>query len=512
MTNQLRGLTLTMTGIIGLIGGLAGLTPAQAATTATATSSAVSTSSSSVVSASSSSTASSSSSVASSSSSAVKPKPKTTTRTATQKLTAKAYFSVKAGNTYAFSGDNAHVTMHANHKLSNYTKTTWTATAQTDVTTPKGQTTRYLLVKDAKNGAQGWVVASNLKAGRNYQVSAVKKLKAKNYVYLKAGKVYQKMNGKASAMQWVKGKSLTKTQTYKATQQRTYYRQGKAYIYYYVTSTKGVKGWVWHKQLKAGTYYDVAKRQKALKSKLQKYLNSVTKDGTAEVAFYNLSPIAGSQAAKAPHASVYQAGKLAVNARGNQVTTSASTYKLYIAAYVLHLKQQHKWSWSKANTKGMHDMIVISDNHYPVSILNKYGRTNINHWLASQGYYGAPFSSTRNSMTTANSLIKVLKDLQNGQKAFSNKSDRAKVLKLMHQQIYRKGIPTGAAAALKGSSVQDKVGFLYDNNGDAGIVTLPNGPTLFISHFDMGASAIWFFRISAELPKSPNKFKKLSIK
>lgn len=404
-----------------------------------------------------------------------------TTRTATVKLRPTAYYSVRAGKTYRFTDAHTQVKLSANHDLKNYRQTTWTATGRSDVTTPNGQTTRYLYVKNARNGATGWVAAKLMKAGRHYQVDGAQKIKAKNYVRAKSfkkakaptQKLYQ-FSGKSGAMHWVKGQTISKKKTYRATKKRHYYQNGKTYCYYYVTSGK-TKGWVWHKDLKKGTYYDVAKHQAAIRKRLKTYLTSVTKDKTAEVAFYNLSPVKGSKAAKAPHASVYKAGKLAVNARGKYSTVSASTYKLYIAAYVLHLKQQKRFKWTKANRAGVTRMIVNSANDYPVSILRKYGRTNINRWLASQGYYGNTFSATRASRTTANSLIKVLKDLQNGKKAFSNKSDRAFILKLMGKQVYRKGIPTGAARANKGTKVQDKVGFLESNNGDAGIVRLPNG-------------------------------------
>jgi len=76
-------------------------------------------------------------------------------------------------------------------------------------------------------------------------------------------------------------------------------------------------------------------------------------------------------------------------------------------------------------------------------------------------------------------LTRVLRDLAEGKRAFKNPADRAKILKLMGQQVYRRGIPTGADQALSGTKVQDKVGFLayygHNYNGDAGIVTLPNG-------------------------------------
>ena len=45
----------------------------------------------------------------------------------------------------------------------------------------------------------------------------------------------------------------------------------------------------------------------------------------------------------------------------------------------------------------------------------------------------------------------------------------------MGKQIYRTGIPAGVAAADKGTTVSDKVGFLDDTNNYAAIVTMPNG-------------------------------------
>lgn len=361
------------------------------------------------------------------------------------------------------------------------TQTTWTATAQVDFTNATGQVTRYLYVKNARTQAAGWMRSADLHPGKSFQVSAPKAVKARNYVVVKtfkstqtpAHKIYR-LVGKRAAMRWIAQKKLSHTKTYRVTKHRTYYQAGKAYTYLYVTSGK-TKGWVYQRDLKRGTAYNVNRHRAAIKAKLQKYLTSVTRDKTAAVAFYNLTPIKGSRAARASHSVVYRQGKLAVSARGNHVTTSASTYKLYIAAYLMHLKQKHRFSWTKANRAGMTRMIVKSANDYPVSILQRYGRTPINHWLASQGYYGHPFSATRSSKTTANSLIKVLKDLQTGQRAFTNKRDRAFILSLMKRQVYRRGIPTGVARADKGTVVRDKVGFLNDNNGDAGIVTLPNG-------------------------------------
>lgn len=399
-----------------------------------------------------------------------------------------AYYAVKDGQLTDLTATG----MMATHPLDRTTPTTWTATAQTDLPTATGQTTRYLYISSARDGVQGWTAATNLRAGRTYQTTAPQAVKPQNYVAVKSfktapvptRKVYR-LVGKRRAMHWQARASLQRDKTYRVTQRRTYYQAGKADTYLHVTSGK-TSGWVWQADLKRGTAYNVAHHQAAMKAKLQKYLNSVTRDGTAAVAFYNLAPVKGSRAAKAPHAAVYRQGKLAVNARGSHVTTSASTYKLYIAAYLMHLKQRHRFSWTHANRAGMTRMIVKSANDYPVSVLQRHGRTSINRWVAAQGYYGHPFSATRASRTTANSLVKVLKDLQLGQRAFTNRQDRAFILSLMKRQVYRRGIPTGVARANQGTVVRDKVGFLNDNNGDAGIVTLPNGQRYILAVLTWG--------------------------
>jgi hypothetical protein len=99
----------------------------------------------------------------------------------------------------------------------------------------------------------------------------------------------------------------------------------------------------------------------------------------------------------------------------------------------------------------------------------------LNTFNKSQGWYPAVFQTGEGVQTTSYSLQLLLKDLEAGTGAFQNKSDQAKILNLMGKQVYRTGIPTGAAEANAGTTVQDKVGFLDDTNNDAAIVTLPNG-------------------------------------
>ncbi|RRK09231.1 CAP domain-containing protein [Lactiplantibacillus garii] len=56
-----------------------------------------------------------------------------------------------------------------------------------------------------------------------------------------------------------KGTSLSSKKNYKATQKRYVYKKGKRHTYYYVTSSKGVKGWVNSSLVKAGSYKKTTK-------------------------------------------------------------------------------------------------------------------------------------------------------------------------------------------------------------------------------------------------------------
>ncbi|WP_281164560.1 serine hydrolase [Liquorilactobacillus sicerae] len=216
-------------------------------------------------------------------------------------------------------------------------------------------------------------------------------------------------------------------------------------------------------------------KQTKIKQKLQKYLDTVTADKTASVSFYNLSPVSGSKAAKSSNAAVYQEGKLAVSANAHTAEVAASTFKLFITAFLMKEKQAGNFSWTTANQSGFENMIVYSQNDYADEQLSNYGLSTINSFIANQGWYSPVFVEGQDAETTATSLIYLLKQLAEGTGVFSNSSDRNYILGLMKKQVYRKGIPTGAAEAMKGTTVQDKVGFLDDTNNDAGIVTLPNG-------------------------------------
>lgn len=218
----------------------------------------------------------------------------------------------------------------------------------------------------------------------------------------------------------------------------------------------------------------VKTKQQKIKAALTSYLRSVTSDGTASVTFFNLAPTADSAAANSGSAAVYARGKLAVSSNGATTVTSASTYKLFIAAYLFHLDRIGAFTWTASDKSGFEDMIVNSGNTYPEEILAKYGEATIDAWLKTQGW-GAVFTTNAAASTTSDDLANLLEQLAAGKGPFSDPANRAWLLKLMGEQIYRTGIPAAAAATTSGATVQDKVGFLNDVNNDAGIVTLPNG-------------------------------------
>ncbi|WP_240704423.1 serine hydrolase [Companilactobacillus zhachilii] len=251
----------------------------------------------------------------------------------------------------------------------------------------------------------------------------------------------------------------------------------------------------------------IKSKQRIIKHNLTSYLNSVTKDGTASVSFYNLGAVDGSDAADNKYAKVYQKGSLEVESNAHTAKTAASTYKLYLAAYLMSQKQNGNFSWTTDNETGFEKMIVNSENDYAEEQINNYGADELNAFNANQNWYTGVFQAGQGTLTTSYSLQLLLEDLAEGKGAFENKGDRAKILNWMGKQIYRTGIPTGATAADAGTTVQDKVGFLDDTNNDAGIVTLPNGERYILVILTNGHKQSGFsgFKRIAEITKNVQK-------
>lgn len=227
---------------------------------------------------------------------------------------------------------------------------------------------------------------------------------------------------------------------------------------------------------KQDTARQITQQQRHVKRQLHSYFQKITADKTTSVSFYNLGPVPGSAAAKSATArQFYKSGALATSANAHTPEISASTYKLYIAAYLFHLHAAGQYTWTPTAEDGFQRMIVNSANDFAEDTIDTYGPVNLDDYLASRHYYSPTFVSGQPATTTAYSLTLVLKDLAQQKGPFSHAKDQQKLLALMQRQVYRTGIPAGAAAAKSGTVVADKVGFLADTNNDAAIVTLPNG-------------------------------------
>ncbi|MCH5462766.1 serine hydrolase [Lactobacillus sp. LC28-10] len=220
----------------------------------------------------------------------------------------------------------------------------------------------------------------------------------------------------------------------------------------------------------------VTSQQKAVKQKLQKYVNSVTKDGTVSISFYNLGAKLTTPAGVSDAADFYRAGQLAVSSpNAHKAYTSASTYKMFIVANILARIDAGTLNKTMLRSAGFQEMIVRSQNKFAENYLDSYGLTTMDAFVKKQGWYSHPFVAYQPAKTTAATLVSVMRKLDQGRYPFDNAANRSQVLSLMSRQVYRAGIPTGAVQAIPGSTTANKVGWIGSYNNDAGIVTLPNG-------------------------------------
>ncbi|WP_225418461.1 serine hydrolase [Lacticaseibacillus daqingensis] len=229
----------------------------------------------------------------------------------------------------------------------------------------------------------------------------------------------------------------------------------------------------------------VAKQQATRKNRLNAYLKDLAASSDVAVSFYNLTPAAGSAAAKASDAAVFANGALATNVNGNTARMSASTYKLFISAYLFHAVETGTKTWTSADQASFDGMIVNSENEYAEAQLAKYGPVTLNAYYQSLGF-GDVFGHGA-AQTTANDLVGLLKRLANAQAPFDSPTYRQMLLANMAKQVYRDGIPAAVDALTPGAVVQDKVGWYGTTNNDAGIVTLPNGQRYLLAIMTNGA-------------------------
>lgn len=190
------------------------------------------------------------------------------------------YAKAKKGSTYKLSGKAKKTKLKANHALKNYMSTTWMR-SKTMTLTHKGKKTTYYYVKNAKNGATGWVASSYLKAGKNFQGTTAKKSSGR-YQRAKAGKLYQ-FTASNTYVKFASGQNLSATAVYTRTKTRNVYKKGIKYQYDYVTSGQ-THGWVWHNYLKT------AKKIVAKPTTVAKVDGHTTENATVDgVTYYSTS-------------------------------------------------------------------------------------------------------------------------------------------------------------------------------------------------------------------------------
>lgn len=163
------------------------------------------------------------------------------------------------------------------------------------------------------------------------------------------------------------------------------------------------------------------------------------------------------------------------DARSDEQSVSASTYKLFVAIYLLREIASGGISYTDEVNGStvracMEKMIVNSDNACAEAFLEKYGATKMNNALWALGFTRSTSFTSSDGLakTTTADLNKALQGIEQGTMVAGE--GRAYLLDLMGRQVYRSGVPAGTSA-----NVRDKVGFLSGYLNDAAIVYHPRG-------------------------------------
>lgn len=192
-------------------------------------------------------------------------------------------------------------------------------------------------------------------------------------------------------------------------------------------------------------------------------------------------------------------GKWTASARANESIPSASTYKLYVAKWLLDQMDKGKTSWTDpmldTTVSGCFDrMTIASTNPCALEWLRQVGRENMNNYVYGLGFsQGTSFTRPDATHTTANDLLRFMTMLNDG--SIISGAHRDRLLHSLNVHPYRYGVPTGSAG-----QVWDKVGFLWDYVHDAAIVKHPKG-TYIIVVMTKGQSYARIAEITREVEK-----------
>lgn len=202
---------------------------------------------------------------------------------------------------------------------------------------------------------------------------------------------------------------------------------------------------------------------------LQAYLNSLADEGDIRVSVTQLG-----------------AAGWSASYRGSEQTVAASTYKVYVVAYVLDQIAEGELSYDDeingtTYRECMSRTIIKSDNACPEAILAKFGRSTVNDFVYAKGFSRATnLNHSTASQSSTNDLVKAMIAIERSE--LVSGAERSFMIDLMKRQVYRQGIPAGTSASSAG-----KVGFLWGYLNDAAIVYHPGG-TYVISVMTNNAS------------------------
>jgi hypothetical protein len=183
----------------------------------------------------------------------------------------------------------------------------------------------------------------------------------------------------------------------------------------------------------------------------------------------------------------------------NTSRVSASTFKLYVALYLFDQMNKGRIGWNDGmldtTVSGCFDrMTIASTNPCAYDWLSRWGRTNVNNFVYSNGFSrGTTFTNPQATQTTANDLLKFMIGLENG--SLIGGAHRDRLLHSLHVHPYRYGVPTGSSG-----DTYDKVGFLWDYVNDAAIVR-HSGGTYAISVMTKGYGYAKIATITREVEK-----------
>lgn len=170
---------------------------------------------------------------------------------------------------------------------------------------------------------------------------------------------------------------------------------------------------------------------------------------------------------------------ISASANGNKAYNPASTYKLPLAYEIL--KRFSNGTLSPAEPVNgtsaeqcLNIAIVRSDNPCAIALGEKISWQALQDSARSIGMSGTQLNSRGGFVSTTNDQALLLTKLVSGELLPPAQANQ--LISLMKQQVYRQGVPKGAA----GSEVADKPGFIGSLIHDSAIVYGPRGPYVVV--------------------------------